>query len=91
MIKVYKCYDENNNEDYALELWQASTKYPDTLMYFSDWKDKSNLFEMKYQIFQWLCYCASHLTFPFYAKELVEYALENWCTWEEEEEEEERE
>jgi hypothetical protein len=87
MIKVYECWsimDENgeSHKDLTLELWGASTKHPDSKFYFSDFK-KTNFIEEKYQVFQWLLECASKLTWPFHAKELVDYAIENWYNWDE--------
>lgn len=76
MIKCYKCCDENNNEDLTLEIWGASTKHPDSKFYFSDFQ-KTELFSEDVQIFQWLCECASKMTFPWTAKKIVEYALEH--------------
>lgn len=86
MIKVYECWsliDENGNtqKDLTLELWGGSTKHPDSKFYFSDFK-KSPFVDEEHQIFQWLLECASKLTFPFHAKELCEYALKNYVTWE---------
>lgn len=86
MIKVYECwtpFDENgnSNKDLTLELWGSSTKHPDSKFYFSDFK-KSPYVKEEYQIFQWLLECASKLYFPFYAKELVEFALKNYVNWE---------
>lgn len=72
---------QNESGDYVLELWGASTKHPDSIFFFSAWEDKSDLFEPKYQVMQWLFYCASKLTFPFYAQALAEYAIKNWSNW----------
>lgn len=80
MIKVYKREDGER----VLELWAASTKHPDSVFYFSEFK-KCEFIDEEHQVFQWLLECASTLTFPFHAKELVEYALKNWCTWEKDE------
>ena len=44
--------------------------------------DRTDLFDDKYQIFQWLLWIASKRQFPFHAKELTEYALKNWYNWE---------
>lgn len=79
MIKVYK-NDENN---YVLELWGASTKHPDSIFHMEDfkmasWVDPTNEKEVEGQVFQWLLECASKLTFPFHAEELARYALINW-------------
>ena len=72
-IKVFKTEEKG----YVLELWGGSTKHPDSVFYFNDFK-KVDFIEDEYQIFQWLLECASKLTFPFHAKQLVEYALKNW-------------
>lgn len=77
-IKVFKTEEKG----YILELWGGSTKHPDSVFYFNDFK-KVDFIEDKYQIFQWLLECASKLTFPFHAKQLVEYALKNWYLLEE--------
>lgn len=77
-IKVFKTEEKG----YVLELWGGSTKHPDSVFYFNDFK-KVDFIEDKYQIFQWLLECASKLTFPFHAKQLVEYALKNWYLLEE--------
>jgi hypothetical protein len=76
MIKVYQ-YEE----DIILELWGGSTHHPDSRFHFSSFQ-KSPFVDDKHQIFQWLLECASKLTFPMHAKELAEYALKNYVTWE---------
>lgn len=86
MIKMYECWTEQDDngqceKDLTLELWESSTKYPDSKFYFSDFQ-KSPFVEERHQVFQWILECASKLTFPMHAKELVEYALENYITWE---------
>ena len=75
---MIKCYKRENDNDYVLELWGASTKHPDSMFFFSEWQDKVDYFEDEEQVYQWLLYCASRLTFPFYAKDLVDYANEKW-------------
>ena len=77
-IKVFKTEEKG----YVLELWGGSTKHPDSVFYFNDFK-KVDFIEDKYQIFQWLLECASKLIFSFHAKQLVEYALKNWYLLEE--------
>ena len=76
MIKMYE-----TENDKILELWGASTKHPDSLFRFSDFK-KVEFIDEKYQVFQWVLECASKLTWPQHAKELAEWALENTCNWE---------
>ena len=80
-LKIYECYDEKNEKTLTLEVWSSSTKYPDAKFYFSDF-NKSEWVSEEHQIFQWLLECASKLTFPMHAKELCEYALQNYITWE---------
>lgn len=77
MIKVYKRENKEVANDYVLELWGASTKHPDSMFFFSDFQ-KCEWIDEEHQIFQWLLECASKLTFPFYAKELADYAIKNW-------------
>ena len=72
---------QTEDGDYILELWAASTKHPDVVFHFRDFK-KSEFVDEKHQVFQWLLECASKLTFPSHAKDLAEYALSKWCTWE---------
>lgn len=74
MIKVYQ--DEEN--DYVCECWGASTKHPDSIDRFSNWEDKTDLIEEKYQIYQWLLWIASRKMFPFHARMMVDYANEKW-------------
>ena len=81
MIKVYK----NNENNYVCELWEASTKHPDSVFHMEDFKTV-DFIDKEHQVFQWLLECASKLTFPFHAKELAEYAFKNWITWEKKQE-----
>ena len=72
-ITVY----QNDEGNYVLELWGASTKHPDSIFHFEDFQ-KCEWIDNESQIFQWLCECASKLTFPSHARELVKYAMENF-------------
>ena len=81
MIKVYECKNGESEKDLVCELWGASTKHPDSRFYFSEWKYKNDFLDDEVQVFQWLLWIASNLTWPFHAKELAEYALENWYKW----------
>ena len=79
-LKIYKCYDENNNEDLTLEVWSSSTKYPDAKFYFSDF-NKSEWVAVEHQVFQWLLECASKMRFPTTAKQIADLAYEKYVTW----------
>ena len=79
-METIRMYD---SKEYGkvLEIWGSSTKHPDSVFYFNDFK-KTPIVEEEHQVFQWLLECASKLVFPFNAKLVVEYALENFVTWE---------
>lgn len=81
-VVVYK-----KDDDYICECWGASTKHPDTFDRMSAWMDMvdTSIIPKQQQVFQWLLYLASRRMFPFHAKQLAEYALENWYLWEKEE------
>ena len=76
-IVVYK----NKENDYVCELWGASTKHPDSIFHMNHnvkYK-KSGLYDDdKYEVYQWLLWIASNLTWRFHARELAEYALREW-------------
>lgn len=79
---VYK----NDEGNYVLELWGGSTKHPDCVFHMEDfevapWVDKNDEEVMRGQVFQWLLECASKLMLPMSAQALAEYALKNWCVW----------
>lgn len=72
---MIKLYSRISDHDTVLELWGASTKHPDSIFYFSNFK-KSEWVDEKAQIFQWLLECASKLNFPFHTYELAEFAMD---------------
>ena len=72
-MKLFK----SKEHKYVCELWGASTKHPDSIFFFDDFK-KNDMFEDKYQVFQWLLECASKLTWPMHAKDLVDQARIEW-------------
>ena len=43
---------EKIDDDYICELWGASTKHPDARFRYSEWGDRTDLFDDEYQIFQ---------------------------------------
>lgn len=80
MIKVYK---KPKSNFYMLELWEASTKHPDSVFdmeefTFPFWADRTDPEVVDGQVFQWLLECASKLTFPFHAWALADYAMREW-------------
>lgn len=80
-LKIYECYDENNEKDLTLEVWSSSTKYPDAKFYFKDF-DRTDWVAEEHQVFQWLLECASRMNFPMTAKQIAELAFEKYVTWE---------
>ena len=76
-IVVYK----NEKNDYVCELWEASTKHPDSIFHMNgDGKyKKSGLYDDdKYEVYQWLLWIASNLTWRFHARRLASYAFREW-------------
>ena len=74
MNDTIRLYSRVDNKDTVLELWGASTKHPDSVFRFSNFK-KCEFIKEEAQIFQWLLECASKLNFPFHAMELAEFAM----------------
>ena len=76
-IVVYK----NEENDYVCELWRASAEHPDSIFHMNadgEYK-KSGLYkDDKYEVFQWLLWIASNLTFQFHAYALASYAMKEW-------------
>lgn len=70
-----KLYSRISDHETVLELWGASTKHPDSIFYFSDFK-KCSFINEQAQVFQWMLECASKLNFPFHAYDLAKRAIE---------------
>jgi len=73
-----KLYSRLSDHETVLELWGASTKHPDSIFYFSDFK-LCDWFEPQVQIAPWLYWCASMLNFPYHAYELAMFASEMYA------------
>lgn len=73
---MYKLYSRISDHETILELWGASTKHPDSIFYFSDFKI-CDWFEPQKQIIPWIFECASKMIFPRHAYELARWA----CDW----------
>ena len=70
-----KLYSRVADHETVLELWEASTKHPDSVFYFSKF-EKSPYINEGIQVFQWMLECASKLTWPFHAHALANKAME---------------
>lgn len=75
-----KLYSRISDHETILELWGGSTKHPDSIFYFSDFK-LCDWFEPQVQIVPWLFECASKMNFPFHAYQLARYACDMYETW----------
>jgi hypothetical protein len=71
----YKLYSRISDHETILELWGASTKHPDSMFKFSNFK-KCEWVSPHCQIFQWILECASKLVWPVHAKDLCKFAFE---------------
>lgn len=74
-MKDYILYSRIGDRETVLELWGASTKHPDSVFYFSDFK-LSDFFDSSSQIVPWLFECASKLNFPYHAYSLARWACD---------------
>ena len=77
---------KSKERGYVLEMWGASTKHPDSIFFFDEFK-KSDFFNDEAQVFQWLLECASRMAWPMTAKEIADEAMGPWYpyhtkTWE---------
>lgn len=77
MIQGKKLYSRLSDHETILELWGGSTKHPDSVFWFSDFKC-SDWFEPIDQIVPWLLECASKLNFPYYSYTLARWAIERY-------------
>lgn len=69
----YKLYSRLKDHETVLELWGGSTKHPDCVFYFSEFK-LSEWYEPEDQIFPWLLECASKMNIPYHAYEIAKWA-----------------
>ena len=71
----FKLYSDIESRDTILQIWGGSTKHPDCVFHFSDFK-LSEWFEPENQIAPWLFECASRLNIPYHSYELAKWAVE---------------
>lgn len=70
---MYKLYSRLSDHETVLELWGASTKHPDSMFFFSEFK-LCDWFTPQEQIVPWIFECASKLNFPYHAYDLSRWA-----------------
>lgn len=73
-MQPYVLYSRINDHETILELWGASTKHPDSMFRFSNFKT-CDWFHPFYQYFQWILECASKLSWPVHARDLTDFAI----------------
>jgi len=78
-MNSYKLYSRISDHETILELWGASTKHPDSMFFFSDFK-LCEWFEPQDQIVPWLLECASKLSWPVHAYFLARWACQMYET-----------
>lgn len=70
-----KLYSDIRTKDTKFELWGGSTKHPDCVYRYSNFHASEYLpRENAFQIFAWICECASRMAFPTTTLEIVFYA-----------------
>lgn len=84
VIKVFK-----KNDDYVCEIWGASTKHPDSRFEMLGDQNKefhyvmNDFLTLEENVYQWLLFIASVMTWKFSAKDIVDYANKYWYDLEE--------
>ena len=74
---MYKLYCNIDTKDTILESWGASTKHPDSIYYYSDYDNKSELDDsFEFNGVQWLAYIASNCLWSFHSISLMKWVLE---------------
>lgn len=73
-MQPYVLYSRISDHETILELWGASTKHPDSMFRFSNFKT-CDWFPKDRQIFQWILECASKLSWPIHARDLTDFAI----------------
>ena len=67
-------YSRLSDHETVFELWGASTKHPDSVFYFSDFK-KSEWYDETSQTIPWMLECASKMSFYFNSVSVAHFAL----------------
>lgn len=70
-----KLYSRTSDHETILELWGGSTKHPDVVYYFSNFK-LSDWFEPVDQTIPWIFECASKLNIPYHSYELAKFGVD---------------
>lgn len=73
-MQPYVLYSRISDHETILELWGASTKHPDSMFRFNNFKT-CDWFPKDHQIFQWILECASKLSWPIHARDLTDFAI----------------
>lgn len=72
---MYKLYSRISDHETILELWGGSTKHPDCIFKFSNFR-LSDWATPEAQIVPWILECASKLNLPYHSYELAKWAIE---------------
>lgn len=72
-MESYRLYSRLSDRETVLELWGASTKHPDSVFYYSEFK-LSPWCDKVHQTVPWILECASLLNLPYHS-----YALARWA------------
>lgn len=73
-MRDYVLYSRLSDHETVLETWGASTKHPDAVFKFSEFK-KCEFFDSYTQIVPWILECASKMMWPHHSCAMAQYAL----------------
>lgn len=74
-MRTYMLYSRLEDRETIFEVWDSSTKHPDSVFFFSDF-EKSQWYDENRQIIPWLLECASKMSFYFNSISIAQFAME---------------
>lgn len=82
-FRAGKVLYKNDEGNYVLELWGASTKHPDSVFHMEDfemawWVDRNNPEDVETQVLPWILECASKLFIPSHSYQLAKWAIDRF-------------
>lgn len=75
MIKIIF---NKNTKKYRCELWEASTKHPDSVFHYEKFVESKVYPGFRENYFAWLLEIASKMNFPFHTYEIAKFAIDRY-------------
>ena len=75
MIKIIF---NKSTRKYRCELWEASTKHPDSVFHYENFVESKVYPGFRANYFAWLMEIASKMNFPFHTYEIAKFAIDRY-------------